>query len=116
MGEEENAFESGIKAIGYGNIDDPIFASQRHGRLGPVFGQGKQACAGPTPQDNGQDTIKSNRFVGSRNSPLHSLVMNGYRLLSKKIGHHRMQRCREAGDSLGDRRNFRSRKGTRRAI
>ena len=52
--EEINTPQSGIHAIGDGNIDQPIFARKRHGRLRPVFRQWKQSCPLPAPHDHGK--------------------------------------------------------------
>ena len=50
--EKEDALEPGVDAIADRNIDDAIFARERHGRLRAILGQRKKPGAGAAAQDD----------------------------------------------------------------
>ncbi len=43
LGQQINASQAGIDAIGDGNVDQAVFAGERHGGFGAFLGEGKQA-------------------------------------------------------------------------
>ena len=54
LGQQVNAPQTGVDAVGDGNIHEPILAGQRHRRLGALFGQREQARALPAAHDHGK--------------------------------------------------------------
>ena len=54
LGEQINALEIRVDAVGYGNVHQAVFAGQRHCRLGPLFGQGKEPRSRPAAHDHSQ--------------------------------------------------------------
>ena len=46
---------SAVDAVGQGEVDDPVEPAERHGRLGPVAGEGLQPGPLPPGQDDGQN-------------------------------------------------------------
>jgi hypothetical protein len=50
----KDAPDVGVQAIADRNVDEPIAAANRHGRLRSLFGQGEQAGALSAAQDDGQ--------------------------------------------------------------
>ena len=55
LGQHEDPVQPGVNAVGHGDVDQPIFAGDRHGRLAPRFGQRKQPRAATAAQDQRDD-------------------------------------------------------------
>ncbi len=55
LGQHENSIQSGVNAIGYGDVDQPIFSRDRNGRFTPRFRQRKQPRAATAAQDQRDD-------------------------------------------------------------
>ena len=49
--------DAGIDAVADRNINQPILARQRHGRLGPRLGEGEKTGPGSAAKDDGQDSF-----------------------------------------------------------
>ena len=47
-----NAAQAGVDAVGDGDVDEAVFARERHGRFGAVLGERKQARALPAAHDD----------------------------------------------------------------
>jgi hypothetical protein len=52
LGEDVDPAQSGIDAIAYRDIDDPIFSRERHGGFGALLGQGEEPRAGAASHHN----------------------------------------------------------------
>ncbi len=63
LGQEINAAEARIDAIGDGDIHQAVFAGQRHGRLAPFAGQREQARALPSAHDDGEHIARIDRHA-----------------------------------------------------
>ena len=55
--QDQDLPEAGVDAVREGEVDDPVDAAERHGRLGAVAGQGLQPGALPAGQDDGQHIL-----------------------------------------------------------
>lgn len=62
LGEEVDAFEAGVDAIGDGDIDESIFTGERDGGFGAVFGEGEESGALAAAEDDGEDGIGAYGF------------------------------------------------------
>jgi len=71
LGQEKDAFEAGVQAIGDRDIHNAILAGQRDGRFGAIFGQREETGAGAATEDDRQDAVKWNWFVRSGRWLLH---------------------------------------------
>ena len=54
LGENQDAAQSGVQAIGKRKVDDAIFAAEAYGRLGPLGRERMQARADAPGEDNGE--------------------------------------------------------------
>ena len=54
----------GINAVANGNIDQPIFACQRHCGLGPHLGKGIEAGTSTTAKNNRQNSLHAATQLG----------------------------------------------------
>jgi hypothetical protein len=52
LSQKINPPQSGVDAVGNRDVNDAIFAGQRNGRLGALFGQGKQPRPLPATHDD----------------------------------------------------------------
>ena len=55
LGQHEDPVQPGVNAVGYGDIDQPVFSRDRNGRLTPRFRQRKQPRAATAAQDQRDD-------------------------------------------------------------
>ena len=58
LGDDADAADTGIDAVGKGEIDDAELAGERHGRLGTPVGQTLQATATPASQNHGKGVTR----------------------------------------------------------
>ena len=58
LGEDVDAPDAGVDAVGQGEIDDLIEAAEGDGRLGLVPGQGKEALALAAGHDDGGELLE----------------------------------------------------------
>ena len=85
LSQQIDPLQAGIDAVGNGNIDKPIFAGQRNGWFGAIFGERKKSRARAAAHNDGKDTIKGDGFVTPWNVPLHGSVMSVCFGLGKQI-------------------------------
>ena len=67
LGQDEDAAEVAVDAVGEGEVDDAVEAAEGHGRLGAVAGQRLQAGALAAGQDHRQD-VSHGALLASRAS------------------------------------------------
>ena len=65
LGEDDDAPETAVDQVGQDEVDDPVAAAERHGRLGPVIGQGGEPGALAARQDDGQHPLVGPRSADS---------------------------------------------------
>ncbi len=53
--QHEDAPDAGVQAVADGDVDEPVLAADRHGRLGAAVGEGVEALALPAAQDDRQN-------------------------------------------------------------
>ena len=61
LGEDVDAADARIEAVGQGKIDDPVEAAEGDHRLGLVPGQGKEALALAAGHDDGGEVLQDVR-------------------------------------------------------
>ena len=52
LGQDDDVVDVGVDAVGQREVDDPVLAAERHGRLGALLGQDRQALAFATREDD----------------------------------------------------------------
>ena len=63
LGEDVDAADAGVEAVGQGEIDDAVDAAEGDGRLGLVPGQGKEALALAAGHDDGGELFQGIHHV-----------------------------------------------------
>lgn len=61
LGEQVDTLEPGVDAVGDRDIDETVLRGERDGWLGPLFGQGKQACSLASTHNDGQYIFNGGR-------------------------------------------------------
>ena len=57
LGDDEDPVQTGMNAVGYGDVDEPVLAGDGHGRLGPALRQGKEPRAAAAAEDDRQAIV-----------------------------------------------------------
>ena len=63
LGQDVDAAEPGIDAVGNRDVDNPVFAGQRHGRFGAVLGQGEESAPLPATHDDAENLADVERLA-----------------------------------------------------
>ena len=57
--EDEHVVDARVHAVGQGEVDDPVLAAERDGRLGAVIGEDGEPLAGAAGQHDGNDVHRA---------------------------------------------------------
>ena len=68
LGQHEDLAEPGVEAVGEGEVDDPVHAAERHGRLAAVPGEGVEPLALAAGQDQRQRVLEDH-FLPRHDTP-----------------------------------------------
>ena len=52
LGQDDDVVDVRVDAVGQREVDDPVLATERHGRLGPLLGQDREALALAAREDH----------------------------------------------------------------
>src|SRR5436190_3806968 len=76
LGEEINAFEIGIDAIGDRDIDEAVFAGERHGGFGTLFGEREQPRPSAAAHDHRENIyrVRCRPFLSHTPNPFLSFI------------------------------------------
>jgi len=73
LGEDEHTPDVGVDAVGDRNVNQPVFAGKRDGRLSPFQSEWKQSGPSPAPENNGYN-IPHNPLVLKNRGQLSVIV------------------------------------------
>ena len=63
LGENEDAAQAAVDAITHRDVDNPVFAGERDGRLCALLGEGKKASTRAASHDDGEGFVGDGRPV-----------------------------------------------------